>query len=305
MRTVRVGDSELEVSAIGLGCNNFGPMIGEGLDERASRAVVEAALDAGITFFDTAERYADGISEQYLGKALNGRREQVVIATKFGGHRGTQTGTASFINAAIDGSLKRLGTDYVDLYFYHRPDRITPISETLHALGDLVRSGKVRHVGCSNFDARMLREADDAARASGTARFVAVQNEYNLLHRAAEEDVLPLCRELGIGFVPYYPLASGLLTGKYRRGEPAPEGTRMAISSGALDDAPFDTIDKLTETARAAGHTLLELALAGLASEPGVSGVIAGATSPDQVRANARAADWRLDADELARLPQP
>ncbi len=307
MKQVRVGDSELVVSRVGLGCNNFGPMIGKGMDAAASRAVVDAALEAGITFFDTAELYSDGTSERYLGEALGVRRGQVVIATKFGAGPGEPAkGSAEYVHAAIDRSLERLGTDYVDLYFYHRPDGVTPIAETLGALDEIVQAGKVRQIGCSNFTAEQLAEADETARSLGTARFVALQNEYSLLARDAEAELLPLCRELGVGFVPYFPLASGLLTRKYRRGESPPEGARLADPGRAssLADERLDRVDALAVAAESLGRTLHELAIAAVASTPGVSGVIAGATRPEQVRANAAAAAWELGEDELAAIPR-
>lgn len=291
-----MGDSDLRVSRIGLGCNNFGRR----LDLEQARAVVDAALDAGVTFLDTAESYGDGESEHFLGELLQGRRDRVVLATKFGG-RIDRGGSRAYVTAAIDRSLQRLRTDRVDLYYYHRPDGETPIAETLGALDQLVRAGKVRRLGASNFTAAQLREADEVARAEGLSRFVALQNEYSLLERSVEAEVLPACRELGIGFVPYFPLANGLLTGKYRRGEPAPEGTRLA-GSDTLTDEAFDRVEALERFAAERGRSVLELALAALASEPGVAGVIAGATRPEQVRANAAAAEWQLpdaERDEL------
>ena len=225
MELVQLGDSGLRVSRVGLGCNNFGGRIG--LEE--TRAVVDAALDVGVTFFDTAETYGSGGgSERLLGEILEGRRDRVVLATKFGWGQEFGDGAAAYVRKAIDGSLERLRTDYVDLYYLHKPDPATPIAETLGALDELVREGKVRAIGCSNFSAEQLAEADRVARELGTARFTVLQNHYNLLRRDDDENVLPLCRELGVSYIPYFPLASGLLTGKYRRGEPAPEGTRLA-----------------------------------------------------------------------------
>lgn len=296
---VRMGESDLRVSRIGLGCNNFGRRV----DLAGTRAVVDAALDADVTFLDCAESYGDGESERFLGEVLQGRRDRVVLATKFG-MRVDRGGSRAYLTGAVDRSLERLRTDRIDLYYYHRPDGETPIAETLAALDELVRAGKVRFLGASNVSAAQLREADDVARAEGLTPFVAVQNEYSLLEREPEAEVLPACRELGIGFVPYFPLASGLLTGKYRRGEPAPEGTRLAGSDRLTDEA-FDRVEALERFAAERGRSLLELALAALASEPGVAGVIAGATKPEQVRANAAAADWQLSAaerDELRRL---
>ncbi|HEU5009169.1 MAG TPA: aldo/keto reductase, partial [Gaiellaceae bacterium] len=221
MELVALGDSGLRVSRVGLGCNNFGGRI----DLGATRAVVDTALDAGVTFFDTAETYGNGGSERFLGEILDGRRDRVVLATKFGWGQETGDGSAAGVRASIEGSLGRLGTDYVDLCYLHKADPSTPIAETLGALDELVREGKVRAIGCSNFSAGQLAEADRVARENGTARFTVLQNHYSLLRRDDDEEVLPLCRRLGVSYIPYFPLASGLLTGKYRRGEPAPEGT--------------------------------------------------------------------------------
>jgi aryl-alcohol dehydrogenase-like predicted oxidoreductase len=283
-------------------------MIGSGLDAAAAEAVVDAALDAGISFFDTAESYAGGVSEELLGGALRGRRERAVIATKFGSlgdPDDAPDGSPAYIRAAVDRSLRRLGTDYIDILYYHRPDGVTPISETLAGLDEVVKSGKARFVGCSNFSGDQLREADETARANGTVRFIAVQNQYNLINRGVEDDVLPVCRELSIGLVPYFPLASGILTGKYKRGAPAPEGSRLSLGIlGGPEDIDFDLVEALTEFSRERHHTLLELAIAAVASTPGVSGVIAGATSPDQVKANAAAASWTLNEAELAAIPR-
>jgi aryl-alcohol dehydrogenase-like predicted oxidoreductase len=291
-----LGDSGLTVSRVGLGCNNFGGRI----DKERSRAVVEAALEAGITFFDTAHSYGDGLSEAYLGELLEGRRDQVVLATKFGGRsedsHGLRKGSRAYVRVSLAESLERLRTDYVDLYYLHFPDAETPIAETLAALQELLDEGSVRAIGCSNLSIEQLREAEAAG------HFPALQENYNLLEREVEAELLPFCRAHGIGFVPYFPLASGLLTGKYRRGEPAPEGTRLASWSLPVPEDPWDELERLDAFARERGHTLLELAIAGLASRPGVSSVIAGATTPEQVRANAAAAAWQLAPDELAAL---
>ena len=298
MELIDLGESGLRVSRVGLGCNNFAGRI----DLEATRAVFDAALDAGVTFFDTAESYGNGGgSERFLGEILEGRRNRVQLATKFSW--AGEGGSAGAANAhrAIDDSLDRLRTDYVDLYYLHRPDSGTPIGETLGALDEIVRAGKVRAIGCSNFSAEQLAEADRVAREQGTARFTVLQNHYNLLRRDDEVDVLPLCRELEVAYVPYFPLASGLLTGKYGRGEPAPEGTRLA--GREIDDGQFDRIEALARFAEERGHTLHELAMAALASTPGIGSVIAGATKPEQVRANAAAASWRLSQDELDALP--
>jgi aryl-alcohol dehydrogenase-like predicted oxidoreductase len=294
---VQLADSGLTVSRVGLGCNNFGGRI----DFEATRAVVEAALDAGVTFFDTAEVYGGGgVSERFLGELVEGRRDRVVLATKFGWGSETGDGSADNLRRAIAGSLERLRTDYVDLYYLHKPDPKTPIAETLEALGELVRDGKVRALGCSNFSAEQLAEADRVARELGSARFTVLQNHYNLLRRDDDGDVLPLCRELGVAYIPYFPLASGLLTGKYRRDEPAPEGTRLA--GREIENERFDRVDALAAFAEERGRSLHELAISALASMPGVGSIIAGATKPEQVRANAAAATWRLTGDELRAL---
>ena len=292
-----LGVSGLQVSVVGLGCNNFGGR----LDLEATRAVVEAALDVGVAFLDTAEIYGNGGgSERQLGEILEGRRDQVVLATKFAWQPGDGRAAPEAIRRSIEGSLERLRTDHVDLYYLHRPDPGIPIGDTLGALDELIQVGKVRAIGCSNFSADQLREADRVAREQGTARFSALQNHYNLLRRDDDEDVLPLCLELGVAYIPYFPLASGLLTGKYRRGHPAPEGTRLA--GREIDDEQFDRIDALTAFAEERGHTLHELAIAALASTPGIASVIAGATKPEQVRENAAAASWELSDEDLRAL---
>ena len=286
------------VSVVGLGCNNFGGR----LDLERTRVVVDAALDAGVNFLDTANVYGNqGGSERFLGELLEGRRERVVLATKFGNDMGdgeTARGSREYLRSAVDASLGRLRTDRIDLLYYHRPDGVTPISETIGAMAELVDEGKVVAVGVSNFDVGQLDEAVEAG------EIAALQNEYSLLEREAEGDVLPRCRELGVGFVPYFPLASGMLTGKYRRGEPAPEGSRLAGRSHLLTDERFDEVEAFEEFARERGHSLLELAIGALAAQPGVASVIAGAMSPEQVRANAATAGWELapeDAEALAR----
>jgi len=294
---VDLGDSGLRVSRVGLGCNNFGGRT----DFEATRLVVDAALDAGVMFFDTAEVYGNGGgSERFLGETLEGRRDRVVLATKFGWGSDRGDGSAECVRKAIDGSLARLRTDHIDLYYLHRPDPETPIAETLGALDELVSSGKVRAIGCSNFSAEQLAEADRVAREQNTARFTVLQNHYSLLERDDDDDVLPLCRELGIAYIPYFPLASGLLTGKYRRGEPAPEGTRL--HGREIDDARLARVEALERFADDRGRGLLDLAISALASTPGIGSIIAGATKPEQVRANAAAASWHLDADDLELL---
>jgi aryl-alcohol dehydrogenase-like predicted oxidoreductase len=302
MQLRSVGSSDLVVSLVGLGCNNFGFRI----DADQARAVVDAAIDDGITLFDTAESYGDGKSEEYLGRALGDRRGDVLIATKFGWGRGRDDhsiarGSPEYVRNAIEGSLRRLGTDYVDLYQYHRPDGVTPIEETLGAMHELVEAGKVRYIGSSNLSAAQVREADEVARARELTRFVSAQNEYSWLQRDAEAELIPTCAELGIGLIPYFPLASGLLTGKYRRGEPAPEGTRL---EGRLDDddARWGKVEALAEFAAAHGRTLLDVAIGGLAAEETIASVIAGATRPEQVHANVAAGDWIPTPDELAQL---
>jgi aryl-alcohol dehydrogenase-like predicted oxidoreductase len=290
----------LDVSVVGLGCNNFGTRI----DEAATVEVVAAALDAGIDFFDTADVYGKGLSEEYLGRALRGRRGEVVIATKFGSKVDEQRKGAhpEYVRRAAEDSLRRLGTDHIDLYQIHKPDPAVPIADTLGALDELVRAGKVREIGCSNFSADQLREAEAAAR--GGARFVSVQNEYSLLHRDPEAEVLPECGRQGLAFLPYFPLASGLLTGKYRRGQAAPQGTRITEGgwrSDVLTDENLALVEGLVAFAESRGHTLLELAFSWLLARPAVASVIAGATSPAQARGNAAAAGWRLtDADLTA-----
>jgi len=299
MRERRVGNSALHVSVVGLGCNNFGWR----LDAERTRHVVHAALEVGITLFDTAESYGGGESELFLGRALAGRREEVMIATKFGGRGGDPPGgSAANIRRAIDGSLERLGTDYVDLYQYHRPDGVTPIEETLGALEALVEAGKVRQVGSSNFSAAEVRAADGLAHTRGWSPFSSAQNEYSLLKRDVEVELVPTLEELGLGLLPYFPLANGLLTGKYHRGAPAPAGTRLEGRGVPDDAATWDRVEALQAFAEARGLSLLDVAIGGLAAMPAVSSVIAGATSPEQVRANAAAGEWVPSADELAEL---
>jgi aryl-alcohol dehydrogenase-like predicted oxidoreductase len=291
----------LDVSLVGLGCNNFGGRT----NESQSTAVVRAALDAGINFFDTADIYGGTRSEEILGAALGRDRADVIVATKFGMTLSPErTGAApEYVRSALEDSLRRLGTDYVDLYQIHRPDPDTPIGDTLAALADLVKAGKVREIGCSNFSAAQLREADAAA-AEGAPRFASVQNQYSLLQREPELDVLAECERLEIAFIPFSPLANGLLSGKYRRGEPPPPGTRLAGMPAErretlLADATMDVVDKLEGFAQQQGHSILELAIAWLAAKAMVASVIAGATRAEQVIANVRAADWVLTEEEL------
>ena len=301
-RLRKVGGSELEVSAIGLGCNNFGWR----LDADETASVVDAAIAAGITLFDTAENYGGWQSETFLGRALRGRRADVVIATKFGWEQGgdddpTPRGSRAYVRRAIDASLARLGTDYVDLYQYHRPDGVTPIEETLGALNELVAEGKVRYIGSSNLSATEVRRADAVADAHGFARFISAQNEYSWLVRGAEDELIPTCAELGIGVIPYFPLASGLLTGKYRPHQEPPKGTRLADSLD-VDDSTWSRIAALEAFATERDLHLLDVAIGGLAGNPTVASVIAGATSPEQVRANVAAVGWQPTQDDLAEI---
>jgi aryl-alcohol dehydrogenase-like predicted oxidoreductase len=293
--TRRIGS--LEVPVVGLGCNNFGSR----LDEGRTRRVVDAALDIGVNFFDTADIYGRTRSETFLGGILEGRRDRVV-ATKFGMQVDrTRRGAApAYVRRALEDSLRRLGTDRIDLYQLHEPDPATPIADTLGALDGLVREGKVREVGCSNFSGAQLLEASAAVK-DGAARFVSLQNELNLLDRADEEDALPVTQQLGLAYIPYFPLANGLLTGKYRPGV-VPEGSRLATSRRAeqlLTDGTFARLEVLERFAADRGHSILELAFGWLLAHGSVASVIAGATTPEQVRANAAAAGWVLTADEM------
>jgi aryl-alcohol dehydrogenase-like predicted oxidoreductase len=300
METRSIGT--LEVSVIGLGTNNFGLS----MEEHQVAPVVDAALESGINFFDTSDSYLD--SEERLGRALGRRRDEVVVGTKFGspvGQDGTGGAAPAYVRTAVERSLQRLGTDRIDLYQLHRPDADTPIADTLGTLDELVTEGKVRQIGCSNFSVGQLREAEGAVRPGG-AHFVSVQNNYNLLHRADERDVLPECRRTGVAYLPYFPLASGLLTGKYRRGEAPPDGTRLQRwgdrAGRVLSDENFDAVDALTAWAAARDHSLLDLAFAWLIADPQIPSVIAGATRADQVRANVAAGTWRLSPDEVDAL---
>ena len=302
MHSRRLGREGPEVSVVGLGCNNFGRTV----DLEGTRVVVDAALDAGVTLLDTADVYGDkGGSESFLGEVLEGRRDRVVLATKFGQDMGDGTearGSRPYIHKAIDASLQRLRTDVVDLYQYHTPDKVTPFEETFGTLDELVRAGKVRYVGHSNLDATQIEEVDAMCRDHGFARPVSAQNQYSLLRREAEEELLPTCERLGIGVLPYFPLASGLLTGKYRRGEPRPEGTRLSDRESVFTDETFDRLEALEEFAQDRGLTLLQVAIGGLLAQPAIASVIAGATKPEQVRANVEAANWQPAAADLAEL---
>jgi len=295
----------LEVSLVGLGCNNFGRR----LDFDGSRAVVRAALDCGVTLFDTADQYGDGESERYLGRVLGSNRDEVVITTKFGGTppAGVSGGDPAYIRRACEASLRRLGTSYIDLYLLHVPDAVTPIAETLRALDDLVSAGKVREIGCSHFSSEQLAEAAAVARDDGLRCFACVQNEYNLLHREPEQAVLAAAASLDMAFVPFFPLAMGLLGGRYRNADPMPPGTRLTATGDPEDEAfvreRLPVVERLAAFAAGRGHTLLELSLSWLADRPQVSAVIPGAMSPEQVRQNVAATGaWRLAPDEEAEL---
>lgn len=301
----RIG--ELEASVVGLGCNNFGMRI----DADQTKAVVDAAIDAGINYFDTAEGYGNGLSEEFLGAALKGRRDQVLVATKWGmlptDDDVPPTGSAEAVRTAVEASLSRLGTDYIDHYQYHRPDGRTPVAETLGALAELVAEGKVREIGCSNFSAAQLDEAEKISAEAGIPRFVTVQNHYSLLTRDPEDDgVLDACGRLGIGFVPFFPLESGVLTGKYTFGEAAPEGTRLASmgerAERFLNDERAPRVAAMKAWADAKGHSLLDAAIGWLLSDERVTSVISGATKPEQVQANAAAGAWIMTAEERAEL---
>jgi aryl-alcohol dehydrogenase-like predicted oxidoreductase len=299
MQTRKVGS--LQVSVVGLGCNNFGWRI----DAEASAKVIDTAIESGVTFFDTADRYGKGQSEDFLGRALGKRRDQIILATKFGMEmeKGQQGASPKYVLEAVDASLRRLRTNRIDLYQLHQPDPKTPITDTLGALDELVRAGKVREVGCSNFSVAQIREATDASQ--GRAQFVSVQNEFSLFHREPETNgVLPECERRRLAFLPYFPLASGLLTGKYREGKKLPEGSRAADGWGpkVFTEQNLAIVELLIEFAESKGHTILELAFSWLLSHKPVASVIAGASKPEQVRANAKAADWQLAADDLAQI---
>jgi aryl-alcohol dehydrogenase-like predicted oxidoreductase len=307
METRTIGD--LEVSVVGLGCNNLGARI----DEERSREVVHAALDAGVTLFDTADIYGQGLSEEHLGRALGRRRGEAVVATKFGMPMGDDPerrgGHPRWVRRAVDDSLRRLGVDHIDLYQLHAPDPDVPIEDTLGAMHDLVVDGKVRVIGHSNFDGDQIDRAADVAAREALTPFRSAQNHYNLLHRSPERDVIPACQRHGLAVLPYFPLAAGLLTGKYRRGEGAPAGTRIAgypeeRRERLLSDRHFDLVERLEAFVAGRERSLLELAVAWLAAQPTVASVIAGATSAEQVRANVAAATWSLTDDELAEVDE-
>jgi aryl-alcohol dehydrogenase-like predicted oxidoreductase len=296
VETRHLGSSDLQVSAIGLGCNNFGMR----LDLEGTRSVIDRALDRGITFFDTADIYGEGRSEEMMGEVLVGRRERIVLATKFGIVPNGRRADRAYVFEAIDRSLRKLRTDRIDLYQVHFPDEATPIEETLEALNDLIAAGKVRQIGCSNFSPELVRRADDWAKTNGKTGFVSCQDEYSLLYRRIEAGVLPAMRERGLSLLPYFPLASGLLTGKYTGGRRPEDGRLIAWNlEGVLAQENVALADRLQAYAESRGRTLLQLAFGWLLSQPGLASVIAGATRPEQVDANVAAADWRLTEEEL------
>lgn len=305
----QLGDSGLTVSVVGLGCNN----LGRRLDADQADAVVNAAVDAGITLFDTADIYQGefGSSEELLGRALGNRRDDVVIATKFGGDmKGANgpdwgvRGSRRYIRKAVESSLRRLGTDWIDLYQLHFPDPVTPIEETLAALSELVAEGKVRYLGSSQFAGWQVVDADWAARTAGSEHFISAQNQYSLLDREVEDELIPACEHLGIGVLPFFPLASGLLTGKYKRGAEPPQGTRLASQPDRLKAADFDRIEALETFAAERDLTLIDVAIGGLAAQPAVASVIAGATRPEQIEQNVAAGLWDPTIEDLAALDE-
>ena len=298
-RTRALGEGGPEVSVVGLGTNNFGGRI----DYEQSKAVLDAAIEEGITLLDTADIYSQGTSEEFIGRALEGRRDRVLIATKFGkpmaANPSESRGAPAYVRWAVEGSLRRLRTDVIDVYQMHEPDPSTPIEETLGALDELVREGKVRFIGSSNFSPAQVCEAEELARERGLTRFVAAQNEYSLVEREAEDELLPLCEELGIGMLPYFPLASGLLTGKHAVGQTPTEGR---LSGRTIPDEHWQRVEALQRYADERGVSLLDVAVGGVAAMPAISSVIAGATKPEQVRANVKAGEWEPTADDLAAL---
>jgi len=304
----KIGKSDLQVSVIGLGCNNFGYVAN--MDVEASRRVIDKAIDSGINFLDTSDSY--GTSEDILGEVLGERRRKIILATKFGSKpnaSGEKSGASrSYVLSEVEESLRRLRTDYIDLYQIHYPDPKTPIEETLRALDDLVKSGKVRYIGCSNFSAGQLGEAETTASEKGLAMFVSSQDEYSLLVREIERDLLPVIEPYGMSELPYFPLASGLLTGKYRQGQPAPKGSRLGEKQSLADkyhsEANLEKVGRLRRFAEERGHSLLELAFSWLLSHNVVASVIAGATKPEQVEANGKAGDWNLTQDELNQVDE-
>jgi aryl-alcohol dehydrogenase-like predicted oxidoreductase len=304
-----LGTSGLHVSAVGLGCNNFGTR----LDADQTRAVVDAAIDAGVTLFDTADMYGGGGgSETFLGQALKGRRDEVVLATKFG-HRNFDMGYGpaagakggrAYVRRAVEESLRRLQTDHIDLYQLHTPDPATPIAETLTALTELVREGKVRYIGHSNFSGWQIAEAAHVAREIGAVPFISAQNEWSLLERKAEQEVVPAAIHYDLGVLPYFPLANGLLTGKVRRATGVPEGSRLASRPERVTEALIDAVERLAAWGEAHGRSVLEIGVGALAAQPGCASVIAGATTAEQVRANAAAGAWVPSPAELAEIDE-
>ncbi|HWK47570.1 MAG TPA: aldo/keto reductase [Stellaceae bacterium] len=307
MKRRTLGKSGMEVSIVGLGCNNFGGRI----DLEASRKVVHKALDLGITLFDTADMYGNqGGSEECLGQILGDRRKDIVLATKFGmpmdAAETAKGASRRYIMAAVEASLRRLKTDWIDLYQLHRPDPLTPIEETLQTLNDLIRQGKVRYIGCSNLPAWQVVEAQWTARELGLNAFASCQDEYSLLVRDPDRDLIPAMQAYGLGLLPYFPLASGLLTGKYKRNAPMPDGARLTTTQRLSDrymvDANWQIVERLEDFAQARGRDLLTLAFSWLAARPTVSSVIAGATKPEQIEQNIQAVDWSLTPEELAEI---
>jgi aryl-alcohol dehydrogenase-like predicted oxidoreductase len=308
MRYQPLGNSGLVVSVVGLGCNNFGNRV----DLAGTKSVLDAAIDEGITLLDTADIYSTGASETLLGQALEGRRDQVLVATKWGHQNGGMgygaaagaKGGRGYIRRAVEASLTRLRTDHIDLYQLHTPDPVTPIEETLAALTELVAEGKIRYIGSSNFAGWQIADADHVARQNGYVRFISAQNHYSLLERTLEADVVPAAEAFGVGLLPYFPLANGLLTGKVRRDTGAPEGSRLAGREGYVTEDKLDRVEALEKWGAEHGRTILEIAVAGLAAQPTVGSVIAGATKPEQVRTNAAAGAWVPTADELAEIDE-
>jgi aryl-alcohol dehydrogenase-like predicted oxidoreductase len=303
VRYRQLGSSGLTVSTIGLGTNNFGVVC----DAPQAQAVIAAALDCGVTFFDCGDNYGGGEAEVMLGEALKARRSEVIIASKFGRpmpglDKEVARGSRRYVNLAIEGSLRRLNTDYIDLYYYHWPDPLTPINETLSAMDDLVRAGKVRYIGCSNVVAWQIADWEWSARTARTSRFVVVQNPGNLLDKPLGADVTDACGRYGIGLVPAYPLAHGLLTGKYRRDEPPPPGTRVATRKMTPSQQAFDRLEALQAFGAERGRTVLEVAISGLLAQPSIDSVIAGATRPEQIRDNAAAGEWDLTTADVSAL---
>jgi aryl-alcohol dehydrogenase-like predicted oxidoreductase len=307
MKTKQLGNSDLEVSVVGVGCMMFGSMC----DQDTTTAIINTALDEGVNFFDTADIYGSppGTSEQYVGKALGSRRKDVILTTKFGAQSGGRGGSAEgggtrdYIMSHIEQSLKDLSTDYLDLYQYHFPDVNTPAEETLRALEDLVQQGKVRYIGSSNMNGAQLKEALDAAESAGTSKYVSAQNWYSLLTRGIEDDLVPVCEANNVSIIPYFPLESGLLTGKYRKGQDDPEGSRLAAWGGAFKtDDKMDKVEELISYAESIGRSMLDLAMAGLTNRPFVASVIAGTTKPEQMKSNCAAGNVELTDDQLAEI---